>query len=95
MEMSVMGSEAMLKKALADVPASMLPEGIVGGDTKIIWNSDNAEEVSNARRTFDDLKKKGFAAFAVKANGDKGERIFAFDEDAEKLIMVPPLQGGC
>lgn len=65
------------------------------GDTKIIWSKDNPDEVANAKRTFDDLKKKGFAAFAVTGkNGDKGEQIHAFDANAERLIMIPPMVGG-
>lgn len=95
MEIAVLGSKSVLDKALADVPPSMLPNGITGGDTKLIWSSDNSHEVENARATFDRLKKNGFAAFAVKKNGDKGEQIFAFDPEAEKIIMTPQLRGGC
>ena len=93
-EMTVMGSVTMLRKALVDVPGALLPNGITGGDTKLIWNSRNADETENARRTFDDLKKKGFAAFAVKRDGEKGEQIFKFDAEAEKIIMVPQMRGG-
>lgn len=65
------------------------------GDTKIIWASENEAEVESARRTFDDLVAKGFAAFLVKGKkGDKGDRIYEFDADAERLILVPPMQGG-
>jgi hypothetical protein len=65
------------------------------GDTKLIWDAENADEVANARRTFDDLKKKGFSAFAVTgAKGSKGEMIREFDPAAERIIMVPALQGG-
>lgn len=65
------------------------------GDTKIIWDAANEDEVENARRTFDDLKKKGFIAYSVKGkNGKKGEIIREFDPDAERLIMAPPMQGG-
>lgn len=94
-EMAVMGSEGMLRTALKDVPDGMIPGGIKGGDTKLIWNKDNRDEIDNARRTFDDLRKKGFSAFAVKKDGEKGEQIFSFDERAEKLIMVPQMRGGC
>jgi hypothetical protein len=94
-EMAVMGTEPMLKVALKDVPPEMIPEGIKGGDTKLIWSKNNRDEVESARRTFDELKKKGFSAFAVKKDGEKGEQIFSFDETAEKLIMVPAMRGGC
>jgi hypothetical protein len=65
------------------------------GDTKVIWNADNADEVENARRTFNDLRRKGFTAFSVK--GDKGEKdrvITEFDAGAERIIMVPRVAGG-
>lgn len=93
-EMAVMGNESMLRRALANVPEGLIPGGIKGGDTKVIWSASNADEIETARRTFDDLKAKGFAAFSVKANGDKGEQITKFDPTAEKLIMVPQMRGG-
>ena len=40
------------------------------GDTKVIWSADNEDEVANAKKTFADLLKKGFTAFAVKKDGD-------------------------
>lgn len=64
------------------------------GDTKLMWNSDNKDEVDAAKEMFDKLKKKGYLAFSVKANGDKGEAITKFDADAEKIIMAPPAVGG-
>ena len=65
------------------------------GDTKLIWAPDNADEVANAKRTFDDLRKKGFLAFAVKGEkGAKGEQIREFDKDAARIIMAPPMAGG-
>lgn len=65
------------------------------GDSKLIWDKDNADEVENAKRTFDDLKKKGFIAYKVEGEqGDKGEIIKKFDPTAERLIMAPPLVGG-
>jgi hypothetical protein len=64
------------------------------GDTKLVWDADNAEEVKNAKRTFDDLRGKRFLAFSVKKDGSKGVQITAFDPDAEKIIMVPAMQGG-
>lgn len=64
------------------------------GDTKIIWSADNADEVGNARRAFDDLRGKGFMAYAVADRGRKGEQITEFAPDAERLILVPPMRGG-
>lgn len=65
------------------------------GDTKIIWSKDNPDEVENARKTFDELRKKKFIAYSVKGkNGEKGEIIREFDPDAERLILAPPMAGG-
>lgn len=65
------------------------------GDTKVLWDKRNPDEVANARRTFDELKKKGYAAFRVNGKeGEKGEQMATFDPDAERMIMVPPMKGG-
>lgn len=65
------------------------------GDTKVIWDPDNADEVAAARAQFEALRKKGFAAFRVRGkDGEKGAQITAFDPQAEKLILVPQMVGG-
>lgn len=66
----------------------------VEGDTKLIWNADNNDEVTNARRTFNELRTKGFTAFSVKPGGDKGGQITEFDAEEESIIMVPRIAGG-
>ena len=64
------------------------------GDTKVVWDKDNADEVASARDTFNQLRGKGFTAFNVKRNGDKDEVITEFDPNTQSLIMVPRLAGG-
>lgn len=64
------------------------------GDTKKIWDKNNEDEVEDARASFDRLRKKGYLAFHVNKKGDKGEQMKSFDPDAERMIMVPPMQGG-
>jgi hypothetical protein len=65
------------------------------GDTKIIFDPDSPDEVATARETWNSLVvKKKYLAFAVKKNGDKGERITEFDPQAGKIILVPPMAGG-
>jgi len=63
------------------------------GDTRIIWDPDNADDVANAKRSFEDLIKKGYQAFSVKG-GEKGERVRNFDPKQEKLILAPATVGG-
>lgn len=64
------------------------------GDTKIIWDSAKDAEVENARRTFNDLRKKKYNAYMVKKDGEKGAVITEFDPEAEKIIMAPQMVGG-
>jgi hypothetical protein len=64
------------------------------GDTKIIWDSDNSDEVANARRSFDELRGKGFTAYRVDDKGDRSAIIREFDPTAEKLILRPAMAGG-
>lgn len=64
------------------------------GDTRIIWSIDNEDEVANARRTFDEMTKKGFRAYSVTRKGEKDKQIREFDPEAEKIILAPALVGG-
>jgi len=64
------------------------------GDTKTIWNPENKDEVKSARKTFDELRAKGFSAYRVDEEGDKGGRMDSFDPQAGKVIMVPRMGGG-
>ena len=64
------------------------------GDTKLIWEEENRDEVEAAREMFDSLKKKGYLAYAVNKKGDKGDVLDRFDPSAERIIMSPQLKGG-
>lgn len=64
-----------------------------GGDMKISWNSTSREEVTTARETFEKKIKEGWSAFKDKF-GSKGEKIKIFDENAERIVLVPPIAGG-
>lgn len=67
----------------------------LGGDTKIKWDSNNAAEVDNARRTYDSLKAQGFTPHVVGPKGNrKASSMDDFDPKAEALIMAPPMVGG-
>lgn len=71
-----------------------LIEPNASGDTKIIWDPEKEEEVEVARNAFDKLKKKGYYAYKVKADGKKGVVTHTFDPKAEKIIMALPMRGG-
>lgn len=64
------------------------------GDSHLIWDATRPDEVSAARRLYDDLKGKKYNAYGVKADGGKGELIYAFDPNLEKIIMAPAMRGG-
>jgi hypothetical protein len=64
------------------------------GHTRHIWDSENPDEIEAARNLFNSLTRKGYRAFRVKKDGDEGERMEHFDQHAEKMILVPALQGG-
>lgn len=65
------------------------------GDTKVIWDPNNEDEVDAAKAQFKALKKKGYLAYAVKGkDGAKGEQIHEFDPEAGRIILAPALQGG-
>ena len=65
------------------------------GDTKILWSRDNEDEVAVARKTFDEMKKKGFTAFRVTGkDGVAGEQMREFDPAAERIIFTKPHAGG-
>jgi hypothetical protein len=65
------------------------------GDQRVIWDSDQEEEVAAARETFKRLTKAGYLAYRAEGKkGEKGEQIREFDPDAERIILVRPHQGG-
>jgi hypothetical protein len=65
-----------------------------GGDTKILWSVDSPAEVEIAKDTFKAFKKKGYLAYTVKKDGEKGEVIHEFDKLAGRIILAPQLVGG-
>lgn len=64
------------------------------GHTRTTWDSDKEDEVAAARSQFETLTRKGYKAFRVTRMGGEGEPMKSFDADAEKMILVPPVQGG-
>lgn len=80
-----------------------IPAGIHGfevlgtnGDTKYIWDKNNAAEVEAARALFKTLvKDQGFAAFlATGEKGVAGEQVREFKPEYERLLFTPALAGG-
>ncbi len=63
------------------------------GDTKLTWSANAPVEVEAARQTFDTLRKKGYAAYRMRGD-TQGEQLLTFDVNAERIILVPAMQGG-
>jgi hypothetical protein len=64
------------------------------GDTKVIWDVENQDEIDAAKAQFDLLIKKGFTAYSVKKDGEKNRKITSFDPNSGKIILVPTIVGG-
>lgn len=64
------------------------------GDSRIIWDPANEDEVAAARDTFDKLTKKGYQAYEVRRGGGQGHRVREFDASLERLILAPATVGG-
>jgi hypothetical protein len=65
------------------------------GDTKIIWDKDNPDEVAMAEAAFDQAVKSKMSVFTVKGkDGAQDKRIDKFDAKHERLIAVPQMAGG-
>lgn len=65
------------------------------GDSRFMWNRNIRDEVESARKHFESLIAKGYAAFkAIGEEGTKGSQVHKFDESLERVIMTPPMKGG-
>lgn len=64
------------------------------GHTRHIWDAGNEAEVEAAQALYTSLVGRGYRAFHVKEDGKEGQRMEAFDPNAQKMIMLPQLRGG-
>ena len=78
------------------IERNMLSIADVTGDTRIMWDPRDADEVKVAKEAFDKAKKKGMLAYAVdeKSGNKSGEVIREFDPARGKIIMTKQLAGG-
>jgi hypothetical protein len=76
-------------------PTGIMHELHETGDQRIMWDRTNRDEVEAAMATFNSLTGKGYLAYEAKGkHGEQGKQIRRFDPDAERIILVKPLQGG-
>jgi hypothetical protein len=77
------------------VKRHMLSIADITGDTRIMWDPRNSDEVKIAKAAFDSAKKRKMLAYSVDENGGKtGEVIREFDPQLGKIIMTKQLAGG-
>lgn len=91
----------MTSIASASVDEIEVPEGHTmlcvldqTGDSRVIFDPNDPDEVSAAKAQFEDLKGKGFVAYQVKKDGEPGEVMRKFDPKAGKIIMAKATVGG-
>ena len=65
------------------------------GDTKVIWDPSNDDEVDAAKAQFELLMEKGFKIFKVgKDHKETGGALKKFPKRSGKLIAIPRIVGG-
>ncbi len=66
------------------------------GDTRIMWDPRDEDEIDAARAAFNAAKARGMVAYAVGEGGNPntGEVIRDFDPAKGKIIMMKQLVGG-
>ena len=89
-----MSTEAVMEPPVSTVQKHEMSVMDHTGDFKVLWDRHNTDEVEAARKTFNDLKKKGYAAFKITGTDGRGEQVREFNSNDEKLVMVPAVQGG-
>lgn len=66
------------------------------GDVKLIWDPELEEECILAEKAFKDLiENKNHLAFGITKKGKQGKkRIYKFDKNLSRILLVPPIMGG-
>jgi hypothetical protein len=64
------------------------------GDKRIMWNSNDDTEVTEAAKVFAEFKARGYLAYKTDGKGQRGSVIDKFDASAERIIMQPQMVGG-
>lgn len=70
----------------------------VTGHTTRKWDTANKAEMEIVARIFADLTTRGYKAFSIKKGAENNvtetEPRKTFDPEAEKMLLVPPIQAG-
>jgi hypothetical protein len=64
------------------------------GDTRHEFDVSDAKAVALAEERFRQLTGSGFRAAALSEDGSPGKLIGKFDQEVERTLFIPHLQGG-
>lgn len=60
------------------------------GDRRVVWNRMNLDEISAAKKMFNELISSGMVAYHVDSRGNKTNRLMkVFDPSVEEIIFIP------
>jgi len=59
------------------------------GDTRLVWDRREPDQVKEAYVRFKELLDSGHTAFAIRSDGKKGSKLDEFDPLHEEILMVP------
>lgn len=57
------------------------------GDSRLVWNRNNLDEIKEAKKKFESYIQKGYKAYACRRDGSRGSRIESFDALMEELLI--------
>ena len=64
------------------------------GHKELTWDMARQDEILAAKETFEQLMKKGYAAFGSRQKADARRLVREFDPSLEELVIVPRTVGG-
>lgn len=64
------------------------------GDTRHEFDATDPTAVRLAEQRFRELTGKGFRAVALGKDGQPGNLMRSFDQEVERTLFIPQLQGG-
>ena len=89
-EMSIIASHDLF-----NLLPPLFKKDFVEGDTKVIRDVENAEEVEAMEDLYDSLIDRGFTAYKVGKSGKQTKvEVKEFNPELGKLIMIPKIVGG-
>ena len=67
---------------------------ITEGDLRLQWDPKKPDEVVKAEEFFDKCIADGFIAFKLGFLGERGKKLAEFDQEAKRIVLIPPIMGG-